>query len=104
MLTKNGYQVLAASNGKEALEICQAHVGPIHLLLTDMVIPEINGPELAQKSTNLRRELQVLYMSGYTSESLENSTNTISGELQFIQKPFSTSELLTKLQEVLKSK
>ena len=104
VLTKNGYQVLAASNGKEALEICQAHVGPIHLLLTDMVIPEISGTELAQRSTDLRRELQVLYMSGYTSESLENSTNTISGELQFIQKPFSTSELLTKLQEVLKSK
>ncbi len=101
MLRKKGYRVLIAANGNEALEICESFGEPLHLLLTDMVMPGLNGFELAKKIQSLRGGLPVLYMSGYTNDVLENSGIENLGQLEFIQKPFSTRTLVEKVQEIL---
>jgi two-component system, cell cycle sensor histidine kinase and response regulator CckA len=69
MLTGAGYHVLTATNGREALDIAQRHHGPIHALLTDVVMPRMNGPELAQSLQHHRPATPVLYMSGYAAPS-----------------------------------
>ncbi|HLK03244.1 MAG TPA: ATP-binding protein [Candidatus Acidoferrum sp.] len=98
-LQSAGYQVLTASDGVEALEIADRLKGAIHLLVTDVVMPRMRGPELARRVQEKLPKLKVVFMSGYTQE-LHGSSHPI--ELgSFLQKPFSRTELLAKLHEAL---
>lgn len=97
-----GYTVLTASNGGEALLLLERHDGPVHLILTDMVMPGMGGRELAAQLQDTRPRMKVLYMSGYTDDAilrrglLEKGTN-------FIGKPYTTAELTRTVREVLDS-
>src|SRR5262245_52536377 len=86
-LRKNGYTVLAAESGREALEIAREHTGTIHLLITDVVMPEMDGPELVKHALTIRPEMQTLFMSGYMDEALEDR-GLPPANVNFIQKPF----------------
>jgi len=101
LLNQQGYKVLEAANGKEALRVVLEHIGEkIHLLLTDVVMPRMGGKELADQLKILRPDIKVLYASGYTDNAivhhgvLERGTN-------FLQKPFSPKALSQKVREVL---
>lgn len=95
----HGFQVLQANNGKDALSIGQQHRGPIHLLLTDVVMPEMDGPHLAEQLLVLHPETLVLYMSGHTDHAILRSR--IVQESAFLQKPFTAEVLTEKITEVL---
>jgi signal transduction histidine kinase len=99
-LQTNGYTVLQAAHGAEALDIAQAHATPIHLLLTDVVMPGMNGRELADRVGVLRRDIRTLYMSGYADDAiLKHGVETATA--QFIPKPFSMNTLTAKIRDVL---
>jgi signal transduction histidine kinase/CheY-like chemotaxis protein len=102
-LEKAGYTVLRAANAQEALVVVHSCTAPIDLLLTDVVMPGMNGRELADEVVTLRPDIRVLYMSGYTDDALlvrGVKTNSAS----FIQKPFSMPELTVKIREVLRAR
>lgn len=99
-LLMNGYHVLEAEHGGEGLSISERYAEPIHLLLTDMVMPQISGRELANRLTLLRPKMQVLYMSGYTHESIAHF-GVLDEEAAFIEKPFALDGLLLRMREVL---
>jgi two-component system, cell cycle sensor histidine kinase and response regulator CckA len=94
-LRMRGYIVLKARHGKEAIMICRRHTGPIHLLLTDVVMPQMTGPELVQRVAPLHPEMKVLYVSGYTSDAL-HQRNLREPGTAFLQKPF-TPDVLARL-------
>ncbi len=95
VLSSHGYQVLEAADFRAALEYCEAHPGPIHLLLSDVVLPGIGGCELAKQAQALRPRLKVLFMSGYAEhEALEEGR-------PFLQKPFTPERLLGRLRDLL---
>ena len=100
ILRKQGYQVLEASQGEEALRIARGHRGPIHLLLTDVVMPKMSGRQLAEKLQAERPDVKVLFVSGYTDEDLAQSGPLPPGSA-FLQKPFSLATLLDKTRAVL---
>lgn len=102
MLQEGGYTLLEAKNGTEALHVCQGHSGPIHLLLTDMVMPGMSGLELAQRLAELRPDTKVLYMSGYTDKAVAHQELTLSG-VAFLQKPITPDDLARKVRDVLGS-
>jgi CheY-like chemotaxis protein len=95
-----GYTVLEAPNGGPALLLCERYEQPIHLLLTDVVMPEMGGPDLAARLAQLRPEMKVLYMSGYTDDVIVNRGVLAEGTA-FIQKPFAPDVLARKVREVL---
>jgi two-component system, cell cycle sensor histidine kinase and response regulator CckA len=99
-LQMRGYTVLKARHSKEAVMICRRHEGPIHLLLTDVVMPQMTGPELTQRVSLLRPEMKVLYVSGYTSEAL-NRRNMLEPGTAFLQKPFTPDALARQVRAVL---
>jgi len=99
-LQARGYQVLVASNGVEALQVAEQHNGPIRLLITDVIMPQMSGPELAKSLTKARHNTDVLYMSGYADDKLNAIANS-DGELTLIQKPFYIDDLVRKIQEIL---
>lgn len=101
ILQKRGYQVLPAADGKAALELCRNHPAPIHLLLTDVVLPEQGGFELAQQIKSLHQDLPVLFMSGYTNGGLETLEEKDAENINFIQKPFTANVLISNIQKVL---
>ncbi|MBI5577491.1 MAG: PAS domain S-box protein [Deltaproteobacteria bacterium] len=102
ILLRSGYTVLEAGNGEEALEISMRYGKPIHLMVTDMVMPKMSGQELAERLSPLRREMKVLFMSGYTDKvSLHH--RVANREVAFLQKPFGPGTLTTKVREVLES-
>jgi two-component system, cell cycle sensor histidine kinase and response regulator CckA len=95
-----GYTVLAASNAEDAWQTVAAQYGNIDLLLTDVIMPGVSGPELAER---VRREfpaIAVVFMSGYTSDAVLRQ-GVQAGEANFVQKPFNTAALATKLRQVL---
>jgi CheY-like chemotaxis protein len=100
VLTKRGYKVLMAADPQSAVEINAQHRGPIQLLLTDFVLRQMNGHELAQKVTASRPGTRVLFMSGYTSEAIAHQGN-LEADVSFLQKPFTTAGLAQKVREVL---
>ena len=100
ILEQAGYTVLEAQGGSQAIEIARQHHGPIHLLLTDMVMPGMNGLAVAENLMPLHPEMRVIYMSGYTSFTTRQELN--SGAI-FLAKPISRDTLLLKLHEVLNS-
>ncbi len=99
-LVSRGYRVLPASGPDEALRLANEHSGPIHLLLTDVIMPGMNGRELARGLSSLRPALTVLYMSGYTSDVIDPHGVLASGT-HFLQKPFAVNDLAVKVREVL---
>ena len=98
VLEEFGYRVLEAADGRHALEVSAGHTGPIHLLLTDVVMPRMNGSDLAAQLTR-ERPLRVLYMSGYTETSVVRRGDVPGAA--FLQKPFSPTALARTVREVL---
>jgi two-component system CheB/CheR fusion protein len=101
-LRKNGYTVLHAVSGKEAIRISDKHAEPIHLLLTDVIMPGMNGRELAQTLLRKRPDLAVLYMSGYEKATIAQR-GVLEPGMAFIEKSFSSDGLCKKVREVLDS-
>jgi len=100
ILEQAGYRVLDADCGDEALRLCREHNDPIHLLLTDVVMPETSGKEIATRLTSLRPATRVLYMSGYTDDAIVHH-GVLDSNVEFIQKPFTPVGLAQKVREVL---
>ncbi len=99
-LEMSGYSVIAAEDGHTALELAAMHAGPIHLLMTDVVMPGIGGRELADRVTKLRPGIKVLYMSGYTDQAFAHQ-GILENDAVLLQKPFTLATLASKLREVL---
>jgi PAS domain S-box-containing protein len=99
-LQMQGYQVLTAHNGSEAEALCRRHPAPIHLLLTDVVMPRQNGGELAARLTPLHPEMKILYMSGYSEDALAVQ-GLVEAARPLLQKPFPPLELVRKVREML---
>jgi len=102
ILRRQGYEVLEAANGDEALAICRKHSGPIDLLITDVIMPEVGGRELVDRFRELCATAKVLFVSGYTDDSTIYAGNHPAGTA-FLQKPFTLGALLDKVKEVLGS-
>ncbi len=100
LLANNGYKVLAAKNGAEALEIGRRHSGPVHLLLTDVMMVEMSGPALAKQLSGFRPETRVLFMSGYADDSHSQHSTDLPDTL-FLQKPFTQEGLMRKVRQCL---
>lgn len=103
ILMQAGYNVLDAKSGDEAIRLSDAHAGPIDLLLTDVVMPEISGKEVADRLLELRPSIRVLFMSGYTDEAIVQH-GVLDANVKFIQKPFTWVGLTKKVGEVLNRK
>jgi PAS domain S-box-containing protein len=100
ILLEHGYTVLVTCNGSEALEISEQHPDPIHLMLTDVVMPQLTVRELTESLARMRPETRVLYVSGYTDDAIVH--HGVLGEgMNFMPKPFTVDALLRKVREVL---
>ena len=99
-LAEHGYQVLQAADGPEALEISRAHEGDVHLLVTDVVMPQMNGRELAERLAAERPGLRVLYVSGYTDHAVVRH-GVLEEGIAFLSKPFDLGQLARTVREVL---
>jgi len=102
VLERAGYEVLEAARAEAALEQARSHAGPIHLLLTDVVMPHISGSELAERLTQIRTDTKVLYMSGHTDDFIVHR-GILDPGTAFIQKPFSPWSLARRVRQVLDS-
>jgi DNA-binding response OmpR family regulator len=102
-LENRGYTVLDAADGAAAVQICVAHQGIIHLLLTDVIMPGMNGRELAKRVSEIRPNTKVLYMSGYTENAIGHN-GTLDAGIKLLQKPFTLQALQAKVREVLDQK
>ena len=100
MIRRLGYTVLTAENPNDALQDASEYDGTIDLLITDVVMPEMNGRDLASQLTVSQPGLKILYMSGYTANVIAHH-GVLDEGVQFIQKPFSMKDLAVKVREVL---
>jgi len=103
MLEMQGYTVLKAENPGEALKIAAGHVGHIHLLLTDVIMPGMNGRDLADRVQAIFPKMKLLFMSGYTADIIAHH-GVLDEGVHFIQKPFKFPDLVTKVRVVLDGK
>jgi len=103
LLEAQGYRVLAAGTPGEAIRLAGENTGEIHLLMTDVVMPEMNGRDLAKKLLALYPHLKCLFTSGYTANVIAHH-GVLDENVHFIQKPFSRKDLATKVREVLDQK
>ncbi|MEK7381167.1 MAG: response regulator, partial [Gemmatimonadota bacterium] len=99
-LEASGYTVLEASNGREALRVAERHAGAIHLLISDVVMPEMGGRVLAEQLGSARPDLKVLLVSGYTDDAVLRA-GVMQASRAFLQKPFTPAGLVQKVREVL---
>lgn len=100
ILKARGYNVLTAGHGKEAVRICQEYPGPIHLLVTDLILPHMNGRELARRVLPMRASMKVLFVSGYPDETVINA-GLARNKVPFLQKPFASEAFLRTVRNVL---
>ena len=98
-----GYEVIQANDIKDAIRICKEHPAPIHLLLTDVIMPEMNGRELAQRLLALHPALKRLFMSGYARD-IAGMHGLLDAGAPFIQKPFSVGDIVAHVQRMLESR
>jgi two-component system, cell cycle sensor histidine kinase and response regulator CckA len=96
-LASSGYRLIEAAHGAEALRATDEHAGPIHLLITDVSMPEVSGVEVARRFHEIRSDAAVLFITGYAGDLLEE----LGRDVDVLQKPFSTDELLARVREVL---
>lgn len=99
-LTRNGYSVLEAGNGEEALRLSRAHAGTIELMITDVVMPKMGGPALAEWLADERPNMKVLFVSGYAENTVLRH-GRVDVASRFLQKPFSGKMLARKVREIL---
>ena len=100
ILVSRGYTILEAPNGEAALRVSEEHDGPIHLMLTDVIMPGMSGRDLEEHLHHLRPAMRVVYMSGYTDDTIAHH-GVLEKGTEFIQKPFSPQSLARKMREVL---
>lgn len=103
LLVENGYHVLAAEHPSKAIETAERYEGVIHLLLTDVVMPQMNGRDLASRVKERRPDVRVLFMSGYTEEAIAHRGVLEAGS-SLISKPFTQEALTRKLRDLLDSR
>jgi PAS domain S-box-containing protein len=99
-LQRLGYNVLVASNSEDALRVSRAHLETIHLLITDVILPGMNGPDLARRIAVIKPGILCLFMSGYTADVIADRS-VLDGTVNFIAKPFSIAELAAKVRTIL---
>jgi CheY-like chemotaxis protein len=99
-LETSGYRVIEAENGHVALELAAMHAGPIDVLVTDVVMPGIGGRELAERVTQIRPGIKILYMTGYTDRAIVHH-GILETDAVLLQKPFTLGTLASKLREIL---
>jgi CheY-like chemotaxis protein len=102
ILIRHGYQVLVAASGPQALELVAGYDEPLHLVLTDVVMPQMLGKEVATRLREVRPDLRILYMSGYAQPVLA-SQGSLEPDVVLLEKPFSEASMLRKIREVLDS-
>lgn len=102
ILTRNGYTVLTASSGAQAIELAASHVGTIDLVLTDVIIPAMQGPTIAKEVRKLRPDIRVVFMSGHAQPVLEAEA-VLGTEFMPVEKPFDEPKLLQNVRKVLDS-
>ncbi len=100
VLRDRGYKVLEASDGLQAEEFCRHHPEPIHLLVTDLIMPFVSGRDLMEVTASMRRDMKVLVMSGYTNDTIAQQ-GILKSEIAFMHKPFVMSDLVSRVREVL---
>ena len=100
ILRRNGYRVLEAADGVEALAVVRDHPGQIDLLLTDVVMPRMSGHELVELARPVRPDMRILYVSGYSEEAIARQGQLTKG-IELLSKPFTPGVLTTKIRELL---
>ena len=100
ILESRGYAVLDARGGDEGFQVCRNHQGPIHVLITDVVMPRMNGKEVAKRLRSIYPDIRVLYVSGYTADAIDQRGVLETG-IQFLQKPFTPLVLTNRVRELL---
>ncbi|HEV8540137.1 MAG TPA: response regulator [Nitrospiraceae bacterium] len=99
-LSQIGYRVLKAADGVEAMALSESYHGPIHLLVADVIMPQMSGPELVDRLTTARPNLKILYISGHPEEAIIRH-GVLEAGVQFLPKPFTPENLVRKVREVL---
>lgn len=100
-LAPKGYTILEAGDGEEALTLSMARKGPIHLLITDVMMPVMNGKELAERLYSLRPGIRILYVSGYTREEVISDNRNSASREWWLAKPFTGRQLIAKVKSIL---